>query len=89
MRYLKLDQTGMRHCLLMVLVLLSSVATNAQQEYTDMQNPRTKEAIALMMDFAERTGLDSGQADRRYLWTDAFAVCNFPGLARITATSMK
>jgi len=33
----------------------------------------------IMQEFADRTtGLDStGQAPRRYLWTDAFAVCNF------------
>jgi hypothetical protein len=32
----------------------------------------------LMIEFAESTGLISaGQAPRRYLWTDAFAVCNF------------
>ncbi len=31
--------------------------------------------------FARRTGLsDAGRAPRRYLWTDAFAVCNFLGL---------
>jgi hypothetical protein len=38
-----------------------------------------------MMRFAERTGLASDGAPRRYLWTDAFAVCNFLGLARVTA----
>jgi hypothetical protein len=37
-----------------------------------------------MTSFAERTGLDSPKAPRRCLWTDAFAVCNFLGLARIT-----
>jgi len=32
----------------------------------------------LMIEFAESTGLKSaGEAPRRYLWTDAFAVCNF------------
>lgn len=41
-------------------------------------------ALALMAAFAERTGLDSGREQRRYLWTDAFAVCNFLGLARAT-----
>jgi hypothetical protein len=35
-----------------------------------------------MNDFAERTGLDSDRPVRRYLWTDAFAVCNYLGLAR-------
>ena len=35
----------------------------------------------LMIDFARRTGLISGDVPpRRYLWTDAFAVCNFLGL---------
>ena len=73
-----------RYGLLMVLVSLSSMAANTPQEYTNMQHARTREAVALMMDFAERTGLDSGQAGKRYLWTDAFAVCNFLGLARVT-----
>ncbi|NBD36508.1 MAG: hypothetical protein GVY30_11005 [Chloroflexi bacterium] len=41
-------------------------------------------AIALMTAFAERTGLTSDAAPTRYLWTDAFAVCNFLGLARAT-----
>jgi hypothetical protein len=32
----------------------------------------------IMMEFAERTGLSpAGEKPRRYLWTDAFAVCNF------------
>ncbi len=48
-----------------------------------MPDPRTDEAIALMNRFAERSGLASGQP-RRYLWTDAFAVCNYLGLARTT-----
>ncbi len=35
----------------------------------------------VMLDFAERTGLTPGNVPpRRYLWTDAFAVCNFLGL---------
>ena len=42
-------------------------------------------AAALMGAFAERTGLGSGPpSSRRYLWTDAFAVCNLLGLARET-----
>ena len=39
-------------------------------------------ASALMRDFAERSGLSSPRPPQRYLWTDAFAVCNFLGLAR-------
>lgn len=37
-----------------------------------------------MQAFADRTGLSSGRENRRYLWTDAFAVCNWLGLARAT-----
>jgi len=47
-----------------------------------MIDPRIDEAIALMNNYAERTGLASEQPRRRYLWTDAFAVCNYLGLAR-------
>lgn len=43
-----------------------------------------RDAAALMTRFAERTGLGSDAPPRRYLWTDAFAVCNFLGLARAT-----
>jgi hypothetical protein len=49
-----------------------------------MPDLRTKEAAALMEDFAQRTGLTSEHPPRRYLWTDAFAVCNLLGLARVT-----
>jgi len=42
-------------------------------------------AIKIMTEFAELTGLTKeGKASRRYLWTDAFAVCNFLGLYRQT-----
>jgi hypothetical protein len=44
----------------------------------------TAEAGELMMRFAERTGLTSDLPKQRYLWTDAFAVCNFLGLAQAT-----
>jgi hypothetical protein len=37
-----------------------------------------------MESFSARTGLTSSQPSRRYLWTDAFAVCNYLGLARAT-----
>jgi len=40
---------------------------------------------ALMRDFADGTGLSAtGRPPRRYLWTDAFAVCNFLELYRRT-----
>ena len=37
-----------------------------------------------MRGFAERTGLVSDRSEKRYLWTDAFAVCNLLELARQT-----
>jgi hypothetical protein len=50
--------------------------------------PSKEEAIeaatSLMTGFAERTGLTSDRPAQRYLWTDAFAVCNFLALARLT-----
>jgi hypothetical protein len=40
----------------------------------------------IMLDFAASTGLSSiGKPPRRYLWTDAFAVCNFLELFRLTS----
>jgi hypothetical protein len=53
----------------------------------DIRNPtqdRRRDAVELMLGFAERTGLTGAGTPRRYLWTDAFAVCNFLGLARVT-----
>ena len=51
-----------------------------------MRESRTELAQELMLRFAERTGVGSEHAARRYLWTDAFAVCTFLGLARSTET---
>lgn len=44
---------------------------------------RESTACALMDGFADRTGIGRG-GGRRYLWTDAFAVCNFLTLADVT-----
>ena len=41
-------------------------------------------AQVLMDDFAGSTGLTGKMPPRRYLWTDAFGVCNFLGLYRQT-----
>jgi hypothetical protein len=46
-------------------------------------------ADLLMAAFAARTGLSSAQPPRRYLWTDAFAVCNYLGLFRETGDRAK
>jgi len=41
----------------------------------------TEPASAIMLDFALTTGLEpNGELPKRYLWTDAFAVCNFLSL---------
>jgi hypothetical protein len=45
---------------------------------------RRDEAIDLMERFAQRTGLSSPHPPQRYLWTDAFAVCNFLHLGNVT-----
>lgn len=49
-----------------------------------MDEQRSDNAIRLMVDFSLRTGLTGHGSIRRYLWTDAFAVGNFVGLARLT-----
>lgn len=43
---------------------------------------RYRLARRLMDEFAVDTGLEGGAPPRRYLWTDAFAVCNYLGLHR-------
>ncbi len=44
----------------------------------------------IMLEFAERTGLSpAGSSPERYLWTDAFAVCNFLGLYRQTGDGQR
>lgn len=45
---------------------------------------RMQLAEALMRDFAVQTGLSGTRPTERYLWTDAFAVCNYLGLHRRT-----
>ena len=47
------------------------------------EDGRAALARELMAGFAERTGLTSPAPPKRYLWTDAFAVCNFLGLGEI------
>ena len=51
---------------------------------TGTSGGRTRQAVELMLRFAERTGLTAGGPQRRYLWTDAFATCNFLGLWHAT-----
>jgi hypothetical protein len=49
------------------------------------KNIQLAKAREIMLEFAELTGLTgSGKPPKRYLWTDAFAVCNFLELYRQT-----
>jgi hypothetical protein len=66
------------------VLLLAAPAAGAPPESSAMNDPRIADAVDLMDGYARRTGLASAQPSRRYLWTDAFAVCNFLGLARAT-----
>ncbi len=45
---------------------------------------RVAPAAELMTEFAQRTGVRGDRPGSRYLWTDAFAVCNLLGLAVAT-----
>jgi hypothetical protein len=48
------------------------------------QNAAREMVQEIMTEFAQLTGLADGPPPRRYLWTDAFAVCNFLELYRQT-----
>jgi hypothetical protein len=69
-----------------VLALLGYAAptTGLEVKADSMPDGRTRTAVDLMAGFADRTGLTSEHEQRRYLWTDGFAVCNFIGLSRTT-----
>jgi hypothetical protein len=73
---------GGRRLALGALFLAATAA--APPAVSGVPDPRVVEAIALMEGFAGRTGLTPGRPARRYLWTDAFPVCNLLGLARAT-----
>lgn len=47
-------------------------------------SPQTTTVQAIMSDFAALTGLTGAAEPKRYLWTDAFAVCNYLELYRRT-----
>ncbi len=50
-----------------------------------MRDPELPFAEEIMLDFARLTGLQpAGGGPRRYLWTDAFAVCNYLEISRQT-----
>jgi hypothetical protein len=51
-----------------------------------MKQTRSSSLVkTIMTEFARETGLSpASNTPRRYLWTDAFAVCNFLGLYQET-----
>jgi hypothetical protein len=49
---------------------------------TQQRQPRIESALALMEGYKNRTGSTADQCQVRYLWTDAFAVCNYLSLSR-------
>ncbi len=71
-------------CLMILFFSLATAVASPQEVARPMPDSRIREAIELMTGFAERTGLSSERPQQRYLWTDAFAVCNFLGLSRMT-----
>lgn len=72
-------------CTLCVLLTLSVSTMAFSSGGQALNKTPTQLAMQLMNSFAERTGLSSTQPVKRYLWTDAFAVCNYLGLARMTS----
>ena len=51
--------------------------SQARRHHPHDDQEAVRAAAALMHAFAERTGLIGRAPPKRYLWTDAFAVCNF------------
>ena len=70
--------------LILLLLCITSAMAGVQVEKPIMTDTRTRQAINLMQSYAQRSGLISGKPRKRYLWTDAFAVCNYLGLERAT-----
>ena len=71
-------------CLMSLTLSLAPAVAKTQKEVRPMPDSPIEAAVELMAGFAERTGLSSERPQQRYLWTDAFAVCNFIGLSRTT-----
>jgi len=70
--------------IMLLLPFIPATIAGTQEENQRLTDTRMQQAINLMHDYAQRSGLTSDQARKRYLWTDAFAVCNYLGLARTT-----
>jgi hypothetical protein len=69
------------------LVSVASLPSRAPFSHASLQNMAQQQCcpVTIMEEFASRTHLrsdDVGGIPKRYLWTDAFAVCNFLGLQK-------
>ena len=73
------------HCHGHSLLLIHQIAHGGR-----MKGDKTTEQVRdIMLDFARLTGLaPAGVHPRRYLWTDAFAVCNYLGLYETTCDDL-
>ena len=74
-------------CCIVVMLAFSGVPllqADTREEDKSVNETRIQQAIDIMDSYAQRTGLTSEHPRQRYLWTDAFAVCNYLGLARST-----
>ena len=75
----------LHRCLIVsVFTAVAVAAAGIQPEPATMSEPRIETAVQLMERFAAHTLADADQPPRRYLWTDAFAVCVYLGLAHAT-----
>jgi hypothetical protein len=75
----------LHRCLIVGAFAVAAVAAaGSQPEPATMSEPRIETAIQLMEQFAAHSRADADQPARRYLWTDAFAVCVYLGLERAT-----
>ncbi len=86
-RYSPKHVPGLHVCFALLMLVFTSVPAlmaGTQEENLSLIDPRIQQAITLMDSYARRSGLTSDQPRKRYLWTDAFAVCNYLGLARTT-----
>jgi hypothetical protein len=80
----RLTRRSARCWWLVPLAGYAAPVVSGETEAIGKPDARMRTAIELMGGFAERTGIASDRPQQRYLWTDAFAVCNFLGLARAT-----
>jgi hypothetical protein len=75
----------LNRCLIVSLfAAVAAAGAGIQPEPATMSESRIETAVRLMEQFAAHTRTDTDQPPRRYLWTDAFAVCMYLGLARAT-----